>query len=122
MLIRRLASTALAGLALVAVAAPSASAADYVPGQVVVGDQPAPVATVAKAAAKRMGVRAAAAPTTSPNEQVLRLPRGLTVAKAVSRLRHQRGVAYAVPDYIAHAAGGWVPNDPGRANAARGWE
>jgi serine protease len=123
MLIRRLISTALATLALGSLAAaPGARAADYVPGRIVVGYQPTPVATVAKAVAKRMGVRAAATPASSASEQVLRLPKGLSVAKAVARLRHERGVAYAVPDYIAHAAGAWVPDDPGRAGVPRGWE
>jgi serine protease len=121
--IRRLASITLATSALLlAGAVTAASAADYAPGQVVVGYQPTPVATVAKAVARRMGIRAAATPAASPREQVLRLPHGLTVPTALARLRHQRGVAYAVPDYLAHAAGGWVPNDPGRAGTGRGWE
>jgi serine protease len=31
-------------------------------------------------------------------------------------------VAYAVPDYIAHQAGGWIPNDPGAAHRKQGWQ
>jgi serine protease len=30
-------------------------------------------------------------------------------------------VTYAVPDYVAREAGGWIPDDRGRAHAARGW-
>jgi serine protease len=36
------------------------------------------------------------------------------VSAALARLRRERGVEWAVPDYRAHAAGGFVPNDPGR--------
>ncbi len=42
------------------------------------------------------------------------------MAEAVAQARRQPGVAYAVPDYIAHSAGGWIPNDPGRG--AGGWQ
>ena len=31
-------------------------------------------------------------------------------------------MAYAVPDYIAHASGGWIPNDPGVGQVAGGWQ
>jgi len=99
----------------------AAGGADYVPGEVVVGYDPQPVSTVAKAVAKEMGVRALATPAPSPNEQVLRLRRGVSVGRALSKLRHQAGVAYAVPDYVAHQAGVWYPNDPGRAHVPRGW-
>ena len=40
----------------------------------------------------------------------------------VAALSAVPGVAYAVPDYIAHAAGAWIPNDPGRGRTAEGWE
>ena len=29
---------------------------------------------------------------------------------------------YAVPDYIAHQAGGWIPNDRGNTRRAQGWQ
>jgi len=102
--------------------ASAAVPADYVPGDVVVGYQPRPAATVARAFAARMGVRAAATPASSANEQVLRLPEGMSVASAVARLRHEPGIAYAVPDYIAHVAGSFFPDDPGRSHTAHGWE
>jgi serine protease len=107
-------------------AAAPAHAADYVRGQVIVGYAPVPappVATVTADISRRMGVRVASgAPVPAPDERVLSLPRGLTVSQAVSRLRHQPGVAYAVPNYVAHLAGSWIPNDPGRSGVARGWE
>jgi len=98
----------------------AAQAADYVPGVVLVGYRPGPVASVAKDLAIKMGVRAVA--SAAPSAQVVRLPAGVTVAAAVAQLRRQPGVAYAVPDYIAHAAGSWLPNDPGRADRPSGWQ
>jgi serine protease len=115
--------TALAALVAGVAAAPgSARAADYVPGQVVVGYTSGANATVARDLATRMGVRQAA-PAPSPGEQVVRVPRGVTVSHEISRLRGQPGVAYAVPNYIAHAAGNWIPNDLGPSGrAAGGWQ
>jgi serine protease len=116
-----------AAVATVATAAPTAAGATgatggaYVPGEVVVGYDEQPVATVAKAVAKRMGIRAPATPAPSPSEQVLKLRRGVSVANALKHLRHQPGVAYAVPNYVAHEAGAWYPNDPGRSKQAEGW-
>jgi serine protease len=124
--IRRLTCAALAATALIAAAVPvtaRAAAAKYVPGEVVVGYAPTPVASVAADISRKMGIRAAPAPQAPvPGSRLLRLPRGLSVARAIARLRHQPGVAYVVPNYIAHAAGSWIPNDRGRADIARGWE
>src|SRR3954454_11868115 len=89
--------------ALVLAAAPSASAADYVPGQVLVGHE---------ARASSNGARGAHAG---------RARRGETVSAAVKRLRKQRGVRYAVPNYIAHASG-FIPNDPGIGSEATQWQ
>jgi serine protease len=87
-----------------------------------VGYAPGSTAKVARNLTTRLGVRqATAAP--APDEQVVRVPRGATVQQEVARLRAQPGVAYAVPNYIAHAAGSWIPNDPGpHGHAAGGWE
>jgi serine protease len=127
LMIRRLASAALASAALIAAGAPvatqAASASAYVPGEVVVASAAQPIATVAADLSRRTGIHAApAAPAPAPGERVLRLPPGVSVGQAISLLRHQPGVAYAVPNYLAHAAGSWIPNDPGRTHAARGWE
>ena len=67
-----------------------------------------------------MGIRAVL--TAAPGVEVLRLPRGVTVAQAIAKLRDEPGVAYAVPNYIAHEAGSWIPNNPGRAHRPGGWE
>jgi serine protease len=44
------------------------------------------------------------------------------VQQAVSRLQTVPGVAYAVPNYRAHIAGSFIPNDPGRSHRRAGWE
>jgi serine protease len=112
---------------LVAVAAlwpNAASAADYLPGVVIVGyQQPGPAAAgdVASAAADSDG--SASLPI---QEKVLHLRRGVSVAGEIRLLRHRRGIAYAVPDYLGHASGvtppQWIPNDPGPAGTPQGWE
>ena len=98
----------------------AAQAADYVPGQIVVGYKSGPVASVAQDFVTRLGIRAAAVP--APGVRVMKLPRGISVAQALRKLRTKRGVAYAVPNYIAHTAGSFIPNDPGRAHRRGGWE
>jgi serine protease len=75
----------LALLALMALAAPAA-AAEYVPGEVVVGREDGSFTTVETDA-------------------------GQSVPEAVTELRDDPGVAYAVPNYVAHASQ-FIPNDP----------
>ena len=127
------------GLTLLAAAlafgAAGASAAGYVPHEVIVGYRPGAVETPALA---RFGVRSST-PAPAPGSRVLHLRPGESVSAAIARLRHQRGIAYAVPNYIAHMAGRapkrdsteaaqaelageFYPDDGGRADRARGWE
>ncbi|MGI8427793.1 MAG: S8 family serine peptidase [Solirubrobacteraceae bacterium] len=129
--IRRRTALALAsGLliaASVAVGCPAvASAADYVPGEVVVGYAPGANASVSADIATRMGARTTPAGAPDPSTQVLALPHGLSVTRALAALRHRPGIAYAVPNFIAHIAAsrnsGWIPNDPGRSHVPGGWE
>jgi serine protease len=127
LLTRRFAAVCLASVAAIlagaALMTPTASAADYVPGQVVVGYATQPATSVTADLSRKMGVRmASVAPAAGPGEQLVRLPKGLGVAAAIKRLRRQPGVTYAVPNYVAHAAGSWIPDDRGRAGVARGWE
>jgi serine protease len=104
----------------------NAHAASYVPREVVVGYASAQAATVQADivhAARMTGTQTPrTAPGSIPGARLLELPRDVSVAQEIARLRHRPGVAYAVPDYIAHAAGTWVPNDPGRTEIAGGWE
>jgi serine protease len=120
-----LAAGAAAANATTANAAPAnaapASAADYVPGEVVIGYAAPPNASLSTAVARRMGVRSVAS-SGSATEQVVRLAAGVSVSQAVAQARRQPGVAYAVPDYIAHAAGSWLPDDPGGGQAPGGWQ
>jgi serine protease len=103
-----------------AVAASAAQAASYVPGVVVVGFGQGSSGALAENFAHRMGARASVA--AAPSQEVLRLPHGASVTKAIAKLRREPGVAYAVPDYIAHEAGAFYPNDPGRSGHPGGWE
>ncbi len=123
----RVARATLAALALAIGAGvltpPAAGAAAFRPGVVVVGYSSGQTAAVAADVANRDGVRES--PGATPETRLVRVPRGLTVAQEIVRLRHQPGVAYAVRDYLAHISGsstGWIPDDPGRSDAARGWQ
>jgi serine protease len=96
-----------------------ARAASYVPGQVVVRYKPRRAGLVHATIARAGAGQAAASPLTGV--RVIHLKRGLSVAREIGRLRRQRDVAYAVPNYLAHAAGSWIPDDPGRTHMPGGW-
>jgi serine protease len=53
-------------------------------------------------------------------EKVVSLPRGIGVSAAEQALDANPAVAYAVPNYIAHASG--IPNDPGPSGVPGGWQ
>jgi serine protease len=120
MLTRRLVPVALAVAALLcasgaagpAGATPAPRAADYVPGQIVVAYAP----EIAHTAAVRSATAGA-----QDSLRIVKVARGRSIWPAIARLRRQRGVRYAVPDYIAHQAGGWIPNDPGNTHTRQGW-
>jgi serine protease len=134
MLTRRLVPVALVAAALLCagsgesaaqVKAPAPKAADYVAGEILVGygSGRQPVAEVAHAT-RQLGARVVSAGKAAlqENMQIVRLPRGRSIWPAIARLRRQRGVLYAVPNYIAHQAGGWIPDDPGNTKHRQGWE
>src|SRR5579862_4285996 len=117
-----LASAVLLGVA--AAAWPgAASAANYLPGEVIVGYyQPGVSAAADRATASAVG--AGALPSSVQTSQV-QVPRGLTVAAEIRRLRRSGRVAFAVPDYLAHIASAppqWIPDDPGKSGVSQGWE
>ena len=58
----------------------------------------------------------------TPNEQLLQLPVGTSVTAAAAAVSRLPGISHAVPDYIAHAAGAFYPNDTGRGSKPHGWE
>jgi serine protease len=119
-----------------------AQSAPYVPGVVVVGLAPHSSATVRDATLARAGMARSA--TAEAGVQEITLRRGISVPRAIARLRGRRGVLWAVPDYVAHMAGAapapvlgfpagvlplaatlpspFFPNDPGTGGVAGGWE
>ena len=50
------------------------------------------------------------------------VPRGESLAAALQQARRRRGVAWAQPDYLAHASGTFVPNDEGATHTPGGWQ
>jgi serine protease len=123
---------------------PISAEAPYAPGKVVVGYTPS--ATPAADAAIAHAAGAVDPVELESHTRVLTLGAHASVPGALARLRHTRGVAWAVPDYIAHAAvmphshpaasaaelagpvatdasatGQPFPNDPGLAKTPGGW-
>jgi serine protease len=95
--------------AVTALLAPAASAAEYVPDEVIVryapGAEPATAAT---------------ATAVAPRTRVVKVRAGRTVAGTIARLRRRPGVLRATPNYIARAS--FIPDDPGRDYVAGGWQ
>jgi serine protease len=108
-----------ATVGVLAFAAPAfASSADpYSPSQIVVGYAPRPSQAQAATASASGTSRSTTAKT-----QVVRLGPGVSVKAALRRLRARRDIKWAVPDYVAHAAGALVPNDVGNGSAAKDWQ
>jgi serine protease len=99
------------------IVAASASAADYVPGQVIVKYRhgaPRLVRAMVQRSAK-----AAYMARLPDGSRALRVIGNRSVQATIAALERQRDVRYAVPDYIAHAA--YMPNDPGMADTPGGW-
>jgi serine protease len=104
-----------------------ATAPDYVPGEVVVGYAPRSAVAHAADASKQAGGRTlagvgAAVANGAEDMEVVKVPRGRSIWQAIAQLRRRPGVQYAVPDYIARQAGGWIPNDQGNTRRAQGWQ
>jgi serine protease len=60
----------------------------------------------------------------APHTRLLHLQAGVSVSSALTRLRRQHDVLWAVPNYIAHASALPVPNDTGTMSGhgpAAGW-
>jgi serine protease len=52
----------------------------------------------------------------------VRLAPGQSMAGELRHLRSARGVAWAVPDYLAHTSGGLIPNDRGEGTHPGEWQ
>ena len=100
--------------------------APYVPGEVVVGFRRGSSRAATRAALARTGIERSSTPLAPFTTVALR--HGLSVSQALTQLRRKHSVAWAVPDYIAHAAlangpatAPFVPNDPGSSGKRAGW-
>jgi serine protease len=92
----------------------------YIPGEVVVK-----YATATAPRARAATARAADAGDPTPlasHTRLLRLRPGVSVRLALSRLRGQRDVLWAEPNYVAHVTDLPGPNDPGEAGAPGDWQ
>ncbi|HKO28807.1 MAG TPA: S8 family serine peptidase [Solirubrobacteraceae bacterium] len=123
MFTRRLAPVALAVAALLCAggstapaAAKAAHHADYVPGEIVVGYA---ASTEIAHTARTLG--ATAGTSALESTRIVKVSRGRSIWPTIAKLRRQRGVLYAVPNYVAHQAGAWIPNDPGNTHHRKGW-
>jgi serine protease len=95
----------------------------YDPHELIVGYSGSASALIAEVDTKTsLGVTPSSHPELTPNEQLLRLPAGVTPVEAAAKIRLLPGVISALPDYIARIAGQWFPDDPGRAKRIHGWE
>jgi serine protease len=101
------------------VVATSASAADYVPGRVIVKYRHG-APRVVRAIVQRRTHTAFAAKLPA-GARALRVRGDRSVPEAIAALHKHPNVEYAVPDYVAHTAQ-YIPNDPGLANISGGWQ
>jgi serine protease len=110
-------------LAPATISAASAAAAGpgaYVPGEILVKYAPPTRPHAHAAAARAIGEARVTAP--SARTSLLRVPPGVSLATELHRVRARRDVVWAVPDYVAHVSGGWIPNDQGTGGAPGGWQ
>jgi serine protease len=117
--------TAVAAALLVAAVPAGAQRPTQEPGKVIV--RYVPNATRAARAAAQHDARAHTADGGLPGgARELSVAPGSTVSETLTKLRRDPAVAYAVPDYVAHAAQAtpppfFIPNDPGRGGAGN-WQ
>lgn len=101
------------------IVATSASAADYVPGRVIVKYKHGAPRLVRSIVQRR--TKTAFAARLPTGARALRIRGDRSVPATIAALRKHPNVQYAVPDYVAHAAD-YIPNDPGFAHVAGGWQ
>jgi serine protease len=105
--------------------------ATYAPEEIVVGYDPTRTAS-ATAGVRYARLARAGEAVPVPSTRLLRISAHTSMASALARLRATRGVAWAVPDYIAHIAGvpaptaptapETIPNDEGNTHKLGGWQ
>ncbi len=106
------------GLAQAALA--RATPAAYTPGRILVKYLATTTPRARAAAAHAAGAGDPVA--TAPQTRLLRLAPGVGVGAALHALRGRPEVAWAVPDYRAHATGGLIPNDRGQGAQDGDWQ
>jgi serine protease len=94
-----------------------AAEAPAAPGVVVVGYDPSASPDARASAARAAGATGSSEAAEAQAEgsappQLLTFAPHASVPRALARLRHTRGVAWAVPDYLAHVAGPLGPSTP----------
>jgi serine protease len=67
------------------------------------------------------GAQAAKAGDDGTRTRVVKVRAGKSVAAAIEALKAKPGVVSATPNMVAHASG-FIPSDPGSANAPAGWQ
>src|SRR4051794_9337337 len=102
------------GAALALHAPPRAEAASYAADRIVVrfGTRERAVAAAARDASRGATERTV----------VLRVRRGEDIHRALRRLRRRRDVRWAVPDFVAHSSGTFIPDDLGAGATPGGWQ
>ncbi len=115
-----LAASLLAVAAICVSSAAAAAPGEYSPNEILVSYASSAAAKARAATARVAGVVTPAA--AGAHTRLLHLKPGVSVAHALHRLRRRQDVLWAVPDFRARAAGGWVPNDQGIASAPGGWQ
>jgi serine protease len=96
-----------------------ASALGYVLRRIVVKYAPSSATTARAFSAAATSQAAEASPTT----RLLRVPAGASLNSTLAKLRAEKNVVWAVPDYVARATGGSIPNDPGTTGSSPGgWQ
>jgi serine protease len=101
----------------------TATAPAYEPHELVVGYRGAATKLIAEVDTETtLDVTLSSHPETTPNEALLQLPANITPIQAAQAIKKLAGVSSALPDYIAHIAGQFIPDDPGRARVIHGWE
>jgi serine protease len=99
----------------------AAAPGSYAANEIVVRYTPAAGSSrTVRARISSVGVSVGAMPGT--DTRLVRLRHGETVAGALQRLRREHGVEWAVPDYLARASGGLIPNDRGTSTEPGGWQ
>jgi serine protease len=83
---------------------------------------PARVVVRYRSSATGAGAAALGGEEEAGHTEVLAVPAGRSVGSELARLRKRPGVAWAVPDYVAHTAGSIVPNDEGLTHTPGGWQ